>query len=457
MINGLEGIPGSGKSYEACVFQVLAALKVGRKVITNLPLEIDAYAAIDPGYRELIEMRFVAAPVRGTWDPDRVDPATGKGNAFELFPDGHVDAPADGARPFGTVWCYWSDWKHPRTGLGPLFLVDECHLPMPKIGTAKAVIEWYKLHRHFNCDVLLATQRFRQMCPDIAEIMAMVIKVRKADVLGRPDEYIRKVHAGYRGAVIQESVRKYEPHFFSLYRSHTQGNAVLEAGASDVDVVSVKVKRWTRTAWALVACAIAFNVWFFSTGAKPKDNSPGFKSAVVKPDGKTDFEAIKRITDAEAARPKVEPETPASEAAKPVSEPASDVDPEPYAGKGFHLTGVMRLKGRTLYTFAVSASGSVLTSVTSEELVAAGYRWQALTDCAGYLRWGKSSKAITCDAPQRGIGSPERPLVMRDGYGSDGRTPAGVRGEVPATGLPGQVFIDGPGYRDPMALKGGRG
>ena len=68
MINGLEGIPGSGKSYEAAAYQVLAALEQGRKVITNLPLVIDAYAAINPAYAALIEVRRVPAPVRGTWD-----------------------------------------------------------------------------------------------------------------------------------------------------------------------------------------------------------------------------------------------------------------------------------------------------------------------------------------------------------------------------------------------------
>lgn len=425
MINGLEGIPGSGKSYEANVFQALDALKEGRKVITNLPILVDAYASIDPAYRSLIELRYAPAPVRGTWDANRVDPATGQGEAFELFADGHTEPPAPGARVFGTVWCYWSDWKHPKTGRGPLFIVDECHVAMPKLGTDKAVIEWYKLHRHFNADVLLATQKFRQMCADIAELMAMVIKVRKADVLGKPDEYIRKVHAGYRGEVIQQSMRKYEPQFFALYRSHTQGNAVLESAAADVAPISVKIKRWTRAVWVVAACASAFAVWVFSDGAKPKDNSPGFRGAVIKPDGKTDFEAIKRITDADATRRKGEGPKPASEAVDLAPEPASSADPEPYAGKGLHLTGMMRLRGRTLYTFAVSTSGAVLTSVTSEELIAAGYRWEALTDCAGYLRWGKTAKAITCDAPQRGVGSPERPLVMRDGYGSDGRTPAG--------------------------------
>ncbi|MGJ7556086.1 zonular occludens toxin domain-containing protein [Variovorax sp. RB3P1] len=417
MINGLEGIPGSGKSYEANVFQALEALKEGRKVITNLPMVVEAYAAIDPTYRALIELRYVPSPVRGTWDANRVDPATGQGEAFELFADRHVEPAAPGSRVFGTVWCYWSDWKHPKTGRGPLFIIDECHVAMPKLGTDKAVIEWYKLHRHFNADVLLATQKFRQMCQDIAELMAMVIKVRKADVLGKPNEYIRKVHAGYRGAVIQEGLRKYEPHFFGLYRSHTQGNSVLEAGATDVLPISVKLKRWTRVAWGLSAVAIAFCVWVFSHDSPPKDNSPGFSSPVVKADGKTDFEAIKRITDAEAARRTGSGEESAGGAVAPVPE----ADPEPYSGKLLHLTGMIRLKGRTIYTFAISASGAVVSSLTSDELVAVGYRWQPLTDCAGYLRWAKTTKAITCDAPQRQVGSPDRPLVMRDGSSSDGR------------------------------------
>jgi zona occludens toxin len=95
---------------------------------------------------------------------------------------------------------------------------------------------------------------------------------------------------------------------------------------------------------------------------------------------------------------------------------------------------MMRLKGRTLYTFAVSASGAVMTQVTSDDLIAAGYRWQALTDCAGYLRWGKAAKAITCDAPMRQAGSPDKPIVMNNGYGSDGRVPSA--GSVPAAASP---------------------
>ena len=416
MINGLEGIPGSGKSYEACVFQVLASLKEGRKVITNLPLVVDVYAAIDPGYRSLIEIRYAAAPVRGTWSAEAIDPETGQGEAFRLFEDGHTEPAPEGSNRFGTVWCYWSDWKHPKTGRGPLFVIDECHVAMPKIGTQKAVIEYYKLHRHFNSDVLLATQKFRDMCQDIAGLMAMVIKVRKADILGKPDQYIRKVHAGYRGAVIEEGLRKYEPHFFALYKSHTQGNSVLEAGATDVAPLSIKLRRWTKGVWVLAALAVAFAVYVGSR-EKPKSNVPaGYQSPVIKPDGKTDFEAIKRLSSPPPADSSSGGSKPASGAAD-----GPEGDPEPYGGKSLHLTGFMRMGGKVVYTFAVASSGSVLAQVTSDDLVKAGYRWEALTDCAGYLRWGTAAKSITCDAPVRQAGSPDRPIVMNNGYSSDGK------------------------------------
>lgn len=54
---GIEGIPGSGKSYEAVAFHILPALKNGRKVITNLPLEIEQIRIINPDWVNHIEVR----------------------------------------------------------------------------------------------------------------------------------------------------------------------------------------------------------------------------------------------------------------------------------------------------------------------------------------------------------------------------------------------------------------
>ena len=86
MINGLEGIPGSGKSYEAVTFHVLHALKAGRLVITNLPLQKLKFAAIDESYFGLIDLRTKSSKVLGSWDAARVDDK-GNGQAYKFYQD----------------------------------------------------------------------------------------------------------------------------------------------------------------------------------------------------------------------------------------------------------------------------------------------------------------------------------------------------------------------------------
>ncbi|MBX5670353.1 zonular occludens toxin domain-containing protein [Pseudomonas aeruginosa] len=45
MINLILGQPGGGKSHEAVVYHVVPALNQGRKVITNLALDMDKFKA----------------------------------------------------------------------------------------------------------------------------------------------------------------------------------------------------------------------------------------------------------------------------------------------------------------------------------------------------------------------------------------------------------------------------
>lgn len=410
MINGLEGIPGSGKSYEAVAFHVLPTLQQGRKIVTNLPLLVDMFAAMDPSYRDLIELRHKPGKVLGRWDADAVD-AQGNGNAFQVLPD-FAQEPASDATAFGTVWCYYSTWKHPETGQGPLFIIDECHVALPTIGSSKEVVEWFKLHRHFNADVLLMTQSFRDINQPIARLMAMLVICRKADILGHADHYIRKVKAGYRGAVISTEERKYNPAFFGLYRSHTQGNSVAESMARDVSPLLVKVKRFTWGFWIFTAIVIAWMFW--PSGEKKEKQKPA-----------TPVPAVVRTT-AQASQLQAPgegqggPFKPAIRAAPEQLQPAQSEDaiPEPYASKSLHLVGRIAMGGKTLYMFVVSDAGRTIASLDHRDLIAAGYAWEPLTDCAGTLRWGKKVKAITCDAPIYTQGSQDRPVVIESGQRS---------------------------------------
>ncbi len=395
MINGLEGIPGSGKSYEAVVYHVLPALQRGRLVITNLPLVVEMFAAVNPDYRDLIELRTRTQPIRGTWDAERVD-EKGNGNAFELFEDGHTEKPEVKVSLFGHVWDYWSEWKHPKTGQGPLFIIDECHVGMPKLGTDPQVIEWYKLHRHFNADVLLGTQNFRDMNSSIAGLLAILIKVRKADILGKADHYIRKTHGGYRGAVVSTEERKYKPEFFKFYRSHTQGNSVGESAAQDMSPFIVKFNRFK---WAVLALAGVSCVWaFWPEPDKPK--------AVVKRPAAPQF-ATTPPTSQNVSRVVADPVgTVTGMVSKHASDQPTGVNefPEPYGLKGLHVMGQITMKGKTVYVLAVSQNGMQITTVTSSELQEIGYKWKALTDCAASLQWKEKVRALTCDSPQMTVG-----------------------------------------------------
>jgi zona occludens toxin len=401
MINGLEGIPGSGKSYEAVVYHVLEALKRGRLVVTNLPLIVPMFAAIDPRYVDLIELRSRPKPVLGTWDANRVDDK-GNGNAFALWTKEEEEEASSGrgalvldggqvrlgrqvsesVAVFGHVWDYYHEWKHPDTGQGPLYVIDECHVALPKVGTDAQVIQWFKLHRHFNADVLLMTQNFRDMCGPIANLLGMLVRCRKADFLGKPNRYVRKVFAGFRGAEVSRDEREYLAQYFPLYKSHTQGNSVAEAGASDVQPFIVKWKRFT---WAYAVCSVLLVAWLFWPSDKPKKAAQGKPAAVAA---------------APAASAAVVPASAASAPNAAASGPtAATEDPDPLADKGVHLKGRMVLGDRTVYLLAVSQNGQPLHLTTDVQLREAGYVFRPMGECLGALQWKGTVRPLSCDLP----------------------------------------------------------
>lgn len=88
MYNLLIGPPGGGKSYEAVVYHVLPTLEAGRKVITNLPLNVAEFGLIDARFPALIELR--------------------------------TKSKREGAIPFSVPEDYGDDWRNKTTGIGPL-------------------------------------------------------------------------------------------------------------------------------------------------------------------------------------------------------------------------------------------------------------------------------------------------------------------------------------------------
>lgn len=370
MINLLMGAPGGGKSYEAVVFHILAALSKGRKVITNLALHLDAFASIEPGYVDLIERRFATLAAKG----------------------------APGGKPrnnaaFSQVEDYGDKWRHPVNGGGPLYVIDECHIALPKVGTPVAVEEWYSLHRHEFADVLLISQSYGKLNVAIKDLLQIVYRVRKNVAFGSAKSYTRKVQDGVRGEVVNTAVRRYEEKYFSLYQSHTRSAAGVEMGAADI------VPFWRHwTFYGMGACVVLFvavvavrgnPLAMFAPKPQPKLLGESVPEARPEPQGfKTkDIPGVAALS-----------EVPAAVAASGW----------PYGALELHVGGFARMAAKTVMLIVFSQNGQRVFEQTSTDLEAAGYRVTVLNDCLVRLEFGKLAQNISCDSPRVGLALPVR-------------------------------------------------
>ena len=381
MINLLIGPPGGGKSYEAVVFHILPALASGRKVITNLPLDLERLRQIDAGYAPLVEMRLTTKAIAPEKDWDKAEnlyKKFGIAARSEIFVNRAFAQPED----------YGDAWRHADTGSGPLYVIDECHLALPRMGTKIAVEEWYSLHRHESADVLLITQSYGKVSKSIIDLVQVCYRVKKGTAFGSANQYIRKVQDGVRGDVVNTSVRKYEKKYFGLYKSHTRGGGQ-ELAAQDITPI------WKR--WPFIGAAIMLPLGiaaFFMTGSQN----------ILKP--KTPPVTPVALSTVHTVADKV---TAATTSATPEKDVAAEPEPSghPFTVRTLHISGMIEGIKKRLYTFAVAQNGQVVSQVTSGDLVALGYTLEAVTACGVKITRDKWSSWIICDAPQVGTAAPE--------------------------------------------------
>lgn len=431
MINLLEGTPGAGKSYEAVVYHILPALKAGRKVITNLPLKLDVFKVLFPEYVPLIEVRTTTMPILGRWDAE----AAGRGeHAFVLgefdiateqtkTEEGHPAVqvietsfdqhgreylPPPKCPLFQSVWDFYTEWRG-SGGIGPLFVIDECHVSFPKPkrsnpkGTPDEVIEWFKLSRHFGADVLLMTQRMGALEEDIAGLAEFHIRVRKAAFLGKDDCYIRRVFAGFRGGEVSNDERQYMPQYFPLYKSHTQGQTVIEARDKDVKPAHLKWQRMAHACFLLAGIGVCWIGYKIFIADSPKPQIAAMQEIPLVSKSSPAAKTASAPEPASQVKPEpVQPPVAVAEAVQPDTQKLGD----PLELRSVHMTGcIERVRdGRTVCTFVVSQNGMPVFVVTSDELREIGYEYKTLGHCAGVLVWkGGQPRPVICDAPAVGL------------------------------------------------------
>lgn len=366
MINLLLGPPGAGKSYEAVVFHVLPALLSGRKVITNLPLQVEQFKAYGVD-TTLIELRHQS-----------------------------IENP----KPFSSPDDYGSEWRG-EGGIGPLYVVDECHKPLPKGMTLRLVEEWYAEHRHEGADCLLITQSYGKISQSIRDMVQVVYRVRKATALGSDKRYIRKVQDGLRGEVLNENIRVYNADRFHLYKSHTKTNsAVSEASASDIKPIW---RHWSVMG-SMVMIPLGVIFLLFTAGdmffPEPKD------SKVALGDGASRSSDVVPYTPPVREYrpvPGVDPDPVVSS----VSEPEPEPEPvnHPFRGLGLHISAYLysEAKEKTMYSISASQNGQRVFRMSDQELVQAGYSVKYITPCLISIQFEEYQDYLTCDAPRQAV------------------------------------------------------
>lgn len=225
MIIFLEGVMGSGKTYEAVKYHIIPALLNGRKVITNVPMERNKLAAVY-GFQIL----------------DLLDVRENKKNE-----DGtHYIA-------FDSVEEFKDTWQHPETNQGALYVIDECQIPIPNIRserTHQLFIE-ASMQRHSGHDWILITQNIDNVYQPIAKLAQAIHYMRKRLSLGFTKSYFHFVYDGNtKGKLyIEKSVRIYDDRVFLFYKSHTR---------SDKAVKEQSLNAFTNTRFKMLRMPVLF-------------------------------------------------------------------------------------------------------------------------------------------------------------------------------------------------------
>jgi len=369
MINGLSGRPGAGKTYESVVSHILPALKQGRKIVTNIPINVDWFAnVLGEQVRELIVL------VDGGFH------AYGQQRYFSKAED----------------FLIYDTWRN-DSGQGVYFIVDEAHLSMPQGSTNKELKEYLSMHRHYGHDIMLLTQNFRKVDRDVKDMVQNCYYCTKLSFLGRDEKYIVKVADGVSRNIITTHEREYDSKYFPAYQSHTKAEGgVQEATTADVEKW---YQRWT-TKGALSCVVIAILMLIANLSRDKPDHAAAAQQKL------DNLRAETQPTQQQAAVT-----APVQQAATAPPVPPADKSKgnHPFSGIDLHIAGFYqdydrRGNFKKILWFTVSRNGQVLSELTNADLALAGYAVEVMADCIARISYGDAfQRFVLCDSPTIGV------------------------------------------------------
>lgn len=384
MINGISGRPGAGKSYECVTRHIIPALNDKRKIITNIPLQIDWFINVyGVEVTELIEI---------------VD------GQYHNY---------GGKRPFSDAQHFlkYDTWRNEK-GQGVYFFIDECHLAMPQGGTDKQLKEYLSMHRHYGHDIMLLTQNFRKVDRDVKDMINTCYFCTKLSMLARDDSYVCKVADGVnQRSVVNKFIREYEKKFFGAYQSHTKANTAVQ------EAQTLGVVPWYKRKTTLGSAALLLFGFFIIGGqlAKDKPDLQAQAAEKLRNINKTE-QPLNQPTPIDTQKPLQSVPAPKQPESPPDRAKDTNKARHPFDGLQLHLSGYYadydrRGRYNKVYYFAISRNGQALSELTQVDLQLAGYTVRIYNACAAEISYGDYSAFVLCDTPTQEVRLPAEQLV----------------------------------------------
>ncbi|MFA0062458.1 zonular occludens toxin domain-containing protein [Vibrio cyclitrophicus] len=234
-INIVLGVPGGGKSYYSCYKYVLPTLQEGRKVITNLPLNVPYLTEILGIDKSLIEIRMGAS-----------------GSPYEAFE---------------TADDFKDSWRNEKNQ-APLVIIDEAHFCLPKNKKAKEVQgirEFFSTHRQEGYDVVLITQTKKAIPRDILDLCEYRYTLQKKQVFKIFGLFGNK----YKVSIFDQNdnevgskIESYKKDVFKCYNSHLLSKGEIRETDASTGVGSI----WLKPQMLLSYAFISFFAYKFTFG-----------------------------------------------------------------------------------------------------------------------------------------------------------------------------------------------
>lgn len=362
----MVGPPGCGKTYHAVYHEMLPALKEGRRVITNIPLDLKKWEEHFPELLSLIEVR---------------EQVHGVGNSFnriEHYPSQE----------------WWESIRKDENEPGPLLVIDEAQFELPKAqddkdlkNHAKQIVAWIQKHRHLNCNVVLCTQDPSTIKREILGCVEVYFHFRKNRNLGSEKTY--RVGQSEKARPTQAFLQKFENRRYDskllklgLYKTHSMGGRGKETGSAQVKGI------WRHWSFYMFAAVVLYLGWAFATGRfqPSKLISSGVASDAVKP------------------QPGAKPADQPGAAAPPAAAAKAEIGHKPPSASSYRygkvqalaIVGGFRLPDGWQHLLRVTDDNGAVTLRASADLKRIGWKLVHADECFAILQWKDKSYSAEC-------------------------------------------------------------